>query len=394
MPYNNLPYNNLTYNILSYNNKTNEDRLMKPFNAAVSALTLSITLAMGAQAADEIRIGIAGPMTGTVSQYGDMWFQGVHARAELINRAGGVDGRTIELVDYDDACDPKQAVAVANKVISDGIRFVAGHLCSSSTQPATDVYEEEGVIAVSTSTNPGITERGYQLIFRTIGLDSDQGPTAANYIIQQLKPQRVAILHDKQQYGEGIALSVHDTLQKAGVNIVSVEGITAGDKDFSSVITKLKRANVDLVYYGGYHPELGLIMRQSFDIGFKPQFMGPEAVGNREIANIAGEGAEGLLVTLPARYDLLAKNQPMVELMKSKGQDPTGPFVWTGAAALDSMVTAIAKVGDDPYKVADYLRTNPVDTAMGPLTWDNKGDLVGFEFGIYRWHADGTGTPL
>ncbi|HEY5718648.1 MAG TPA: high-affinity branched-chain amino acid ABC transporter substrate-binding protein [Motiliproteus sp.] len=367
---------------------------MKPLNAAVSALTLSVTLAMSAHAADEIRIGIAGPMTGTVSQYGDMWFQGVHARAELINQAGGINGRMIELVEYDDACDPKQAVAVANKVVSDGIRFVAGHLCSSSTQPATDVYEEEGVIAVSTSTNPAITERGYQLIFRTIGLDSDQGPTAANYIINKVKPQRVAIIHDKQQYGEGIAMSVHDALKKAGVNVVSVEGITAGDKDFSSVITKMKRANVDFVYYGGYHPELGLIMRQSAETSFAPQFMGPEAVGNREIANIAGLSAEGLLVTLPARYDLQVSNQPTVDLMLSKGQDPTGPFVWTGAAALESMLAGIAKVGDDPYKVADYLRSNTVETSMGPLTWDSKGDLVGFEFGIYKWHADGTGTQL
>jgi len=367
---------------------------MKSIKSAVTAFTLGITLAHGVQAAEDIRIGIAGPMTGSVSQYGDMWFQGVHASADLINQAGGINGRKIALVEYDDACDPKQAVAVANKVVSDGIRFVAGHLCSSSTQPATDVYEEEGVIAVSTSTNPAITERGYQMIFRTIGLDSDQGPTAGHYIAEQLKPQRVAIIHDKQQYGEGIAMSVHDTLKQAGINIVSVEGITAGDKDFSSIITKLKRDNVDLVYYGGYHPELGLIMRQSAETGFKPQFMGPEAVGNREIANIAGEGAEGLLVTLPARYDLLASNQPLVDLMLSKGQDPTGPFVWTGAAALESMVAGIAKVGDDPYKVADYLRSHTVNTAMGPLTWDPKGDLVGFEFGIYQWHADGTGTQL
>ncbi len=358
-------------------------------------LALSMAVSLSVHAAETLKIGIAGPMTGTVSQYGDMQFQGTHAAIDMINKAGGIKGMMLEAVEYDDACDPKQAVAVANKVVNDGVKYLVGHLCSSSTQPATDVYEDEGVLAVTCSTNPGITERGNQLIFRTIGLDSDQGPTAGRYIADKLKPKRVAVVHDKQQYGEGIAMSVHKTLQSKGVNIVMTEGITAGDKDFSSLITKLKRDNIDLVYYGGYHPELGLIMRQSMQSGFKPQFVGPEAVGNKEIANIAGEAAEGLLVTLPARYDLLPKNKPIVDLMKSKGQDPTGPFVWTSVAAVQAMAKVIANVGaDDVYEVASGLRGKTIDTAMGPLSWDQKGDLIGFEFGIYKWHADGTGTQL
>lgn len=358
----------------------------------VLSLSLAVSLA---NAADTLKIGIAGPQTGTVSQYGDMQFQGTHAAIELINKAGGINGMMLEVIEYDDACDPKQAVAVANKVVNDGVQFVVGHLCSSSTQPATDVYEEEGVLAITCSTNPSITERGHELIFRTIGLDSDQGPTAAKYILANLRPKHVAIVHDKQQYGEGIAMSVHDELKKEGINIVMTEGITAGDKDFSSLITKMKKNNVDFVYYGGYHPELGLILRQSHETGFRAQFMGPEAVGNKEISSIAGDGAEGLLVTLPSRYDLLEKNKPIVDLMKSKSQDPTGPFVWTSVAAVQSMVKAIEKTGaQDPAEVADFLRANTVDTAMGPLTWDKKGDLIGFEFGIYQWHADGTGSPL
>lgn len=368
---------------------------MKLLNKSFGVLALSMAVSMATHAADTIKIGIAGPQTGTVSQYGDMQFQGTHAAIELINKAGGINGMQIEAVEYDDACDPKQAVAVANKVVNDGVRYVVGHLCSSSTQPATDVYEEEGVLAITCSTNPSITERGHQLIFRTIGLDSDQGPTAAKYVLSNIKPQRVAIVHDKQQYGEGIAMSVHKALKDAGVEIVMTEGVTPGDKDFSSLITKMKKNNVDFVYYGGYHPELGLILRQSHETGFKARFMGPEAVGNKEISSIAGAGAEGLLVTLPARYDLLEKNKDVVDLMKSKGQDPTGPFVWTSVAAVQTMAKVIGEVGaDDTMKVADKIRGNTIDTAMGPLSWDDKGDLIGFEFGVYEWHADGTGTPL
>lgn len=360
-----------------------------------ATLALSMAVSMATHAAETLKIGIAGPQTGPVSQYGDMQFQGTHAAIELINKAGGVNGMMLEAVEYDDACDPKQAVAVANKVVSDGVQYVVGHLCSSSTQPATDVYEEEGVLAITCSTNPSITTRGYEMVFRTIGLDSDQGPTAARYIANALKPKRVAVIHDKQQYGEGIAMSVRETLMQSGVDVAVTEGITAGDKDFSSLITKLKRENVDLVYYGGYHPELGLIMRQSLANGFKPQFVGPEAVGNKEVSAIAGEAAELLMVTLPARYDLLPENKGIVDLMKSKGQDPTGPFVWTSVAAVQSMVDVIGRVGaDDPAKVAAELRGNTINTAMGPLKWDQKGDLIGFEFGIYQWHADGTGTQL
>lgn len=360
-----------------------------------ATLALSLAVSAAVHAADTLKIGIAGPQSGSVAQYGDMQFNGTHAAIELINKAGGINGMKIEAVEYDDACDPKQAVAVANKLVSDGVQYLVGHLCSSSTQPASDVYEDEGVLAVTCSTNPAITTRGYKMIFRTIGLDSDQGPTAARFITSKLKPQKVAIIHDKQQYGEGIALSVRNELMKSGVNVVMTEGVTAGDKDFSALIYKLKREGVDLVYYGGYHPELGLIMRQSFSNGFKPQFVGPEAVGNKAIASIAGEATENLMVTLPARYDLLPVNKPIVDLMKAKGQDPTGPFVWTSVAAVQAMAKVIAEVGaDDPSKVAEGLRGNTIDTAMGPLTWDEKGDLIGFEFGMYQWHADGTGTQL
>lgn len=365
--------------------------LLKFIVVTLAAISLSPAL----HAAEPIKIAIAGPQSGSVSQYGDMQFNGTHAAIDLINQAGGVSGRPLQAVEYDDACEPKQAVAVANKIVNDGIRFVVGHLCSSSTQPASDVYEDEEILAITCSTNPTITERGHQFIFRTIGLDSAQGPTAANYIVNEIKPKRVAVIHDKQQYGEGIARSVKTSLEEANVDVVLFEGITAGDKDYSAVIAKLKRSNVDFVYFGGYHPELGLILRQSHEANFKPQFMGPEAVGNKEISAIAGAAAEGLIVTLPSRYDLDPRNEPIVAAMKAKNQDPTGPFVWTSVAAVQAMVHAMEKAGaDNPVAVADILRSDTIDTAMGALSWNDKGDLRSFEFGLFKWHQDGTSTPL
>ena len=359
-----------------------------------TAVAISMATMTGQVMAEEsIKIAIVGPQTGQVAQYGDMEFAGATLAVEQINKAGGVAGKKIEAVLYDDACDPKQAVAVANKVVNDGIKFVVGHLCSDSSLAASDVYEDEGVLMVTpASTSPKVSQRGYELVMRTIGLDSDQGPTAARYIVDKVKPKRVAVIHDKKQYGEGIATSVRDELKKAGVNVVAFEGVTAGDKDFSAQIAKLKKENVDFVYYGGYHPELGLILRQSAEKGLKAGFMGPEGVGNKDISAIAGAASEGLLVTLPKRYDQEAANAKLVEALQAKKQDPSGPFVWTSYAAVQALAAGIAKAGDEPAEVVKTLKADKVATVMGDLQWDAKGDLKGFEFGVFAWHKDGSSS--
>lgn len=345
--------------------------------------------------ADILKIGVAGPFSGPVAQYGEMQRQGVHAAVKMINAAGGVAGHTLEAVEYDDACEPKQAVSVANKIVREGVKFVVGHLCSNSTQPATDIYREENILVITGSTNPGITTRGYTNIFRTIGLDTDQGLRAANYIAETVKPKAVAVVHDKQQYGKGVADIVEAQLRAKGVYVVSVDGINSGEKDFSALISKLKKEGADFVYYGGYHPELALIMRQAKASGFMPQFMGPEGLGNKDIAFLAGDAVEGLLVTLPVRYDLKLENQPVVDVLQAQNADVTGPFVWTSFAAVQAITHAIEQSGSvEPADVAKTLHNETVDSVIGPIQWDEKGDLQGFSFNLYRWHADGTGSLI
>ncbi|OQX38112.1 MAG: leucine ABC transporter subunit substrate-binding protein LivK [Oceanospirillales bacterium LUC14_002_19_P2] len=363
----------------------------------LAGLTAAIALTCSAAQADEtLKIGLAGPVTGPVAQYGDMQFTGAKAAIEQINLAGGINGKMLEGVVYDDACDPKQAVAVANKIVNDDIRFVVGHLCSSSTQPASDIYEDEGILMITAaSTSPDITTRGYQMIFRTIGLDSMQGPTAARYITDSIKPERVAVIHDKQQYGEGLATSVRDNLKASGINVVMFEGVTPGDKDFSALVAKLKKEDVDFVYYGGYHPELGLILRQSAEKGLQAQFMGPEGVGNKDISGIAGEASEGLLVTLPKSFDQDPKNKALVDFISDKNEDPSGPFVFPAYAAVQVMVDGMKLAGSEsPEAVAEALRANSFNTPTGTLSFDDKGDLQDFNFVVYSWHADGTKTAV
>ncbi len=357
----------------------------------VSAMVLGATAAQA-----DIKIALAGPVTGPVAQYGDMQFTGAKMAIEQINKAGGVNGEKLVGVVYDDACDPKQATAVANKVVNDGVQLVLGHLCSSSTEPASDIYEDEGILMITAaSTSPSITEKGYQLVFRTIGLDSLQGPFAADHIINSIKPQRVAVIHDKQQYGEGLATSVKTELDKAGVNVVMFEGVTSGDKDFSALIGKLKKENVDFVYYGGYHPELGLILRQSSEKGFNAKFMGPEGVGNPDITAIAGEASEGLLVTLPDSFEKDPKNAALVAAFKANNEDPSGAFVFPSYSAIQIMADSIKAVGSvDTMKIAEHMRANSFATPTGDLAFDAKGDLKKFQFVVYNWHKDGSKTAV
>ncbi|SQD00867.1 Leucine-specific transport system [Escherichia coli] len=263
-----------------------------------------------------------------------------------------------------------------------------------STQPASDIYEDEGILMISPgATNPELTQRGYQHIMRTAGLDSSQGPTAAKYILETVKPQRIAIIHDKQQYGEGLARSVQDGLKAANANVVFFDGITAGEKDFSALIARLKKENIDFVYYGGYYPEMGQMLRQARSVGLKTQFMGPEGVGNASLSNIAGDAAEGMLVTMPKRYDQDPANQGIVDALKADKKDPSGPYVWITYAAVQSLATALERTGsDEPLALVKDLKANGANTVIGPLNWDEKGDLKGFDFGVFQWHADGSST--
>jgi branched-chain amino acid transport system substrate-binding protein len=362
----------------------------------LSKLGMGLLLA-GAAAfthAETIKIALAGPVTGPVAQYGDMQMIGAKMAIEKINESGGVNGKQLEGVVYDDACDPKQAVAVANKIVNDGISFVVGHLCSSSTQPASDVYEDEGILMVTAaSTSPDITTRGHEMVFRTIGLDSHQGPVAGTYIADKVKPKTVAIIHDKQQYGEGIATAVKETLESKGIQVAMFEGITSGDKDFSSLIAKLQKTKVDFVYYGGYHPELGLILRQSAEKGLTAKFMGPEGVGNKDINAIAGDASEGLLVTLPPSFDANPANKDLVASFKAKEQDPSGAFVLTAYSAVQVMADAMkATNSTDTNVIQKELRNATYNTPTGKLVFDEKGDLKEFNFVVYNWKADGSKT--
>lgn len=367
------------------------------FTPIVAAFGLVAGMAMSsaASAAGTITIAIVGPFTGPLTQYGTMIKEGVDTAVELTNAAGGVLGKQIKTVTVDDGCEPKQGPVVANRVVNDKIHYVVGPVCSGATIAATNIYNSEGVVMVSPSaTSPAVTDgKNYDMIFRTIGRDDQQGPAAATFIADAIKPKRVAVLHDKQSYGQGIATAVKNALEKKGVDVVLFEGINAGDSDYSAVITKLKSADVDFVYYGGYHPEMGLLLRQGSEQGLKARFMGPEGVGNADISGIAGPAVEGMLLTFPADFTKNPENTSIVKAFKDKNRDPGGAFQLTAFSATMAIIDGIKGVkADDPVKVAAYLHSHAVSTPIGKISWNKQGDLTNFKFDIFTWHKDGTKT--
>jgi branched-chain amino acid transport system substrate-binding protein len=306
-------------------------------------------------------------MTGPNTQYGDQIQAGALTAIETINAKGGVKGKKLEPILIDDGCEPKQAVPAANRVVNSGAKFAVAHACSGVTVAAVKVYEEEGIVGITPgATSPLVTDTiKPHFFFRTIGRDDQQGPYAASYIAKTLKPQKVAVLHDKQTYGSGVATQVKDALAKQNVNVALFEGINVGDSDYSAIITKLKSAGVDLVYFGGYHPELGLLLRQSREQGLKVQFMGPEGTANQDLVAIAGPAIEGLLVTLPADFTKLPGNESIVKAFKDAKRDPDGAFQMPAYAAVQILADRLNAVGYYPAKVAEYMHMTTFNTGYG-----------------------------
>jgi branched-chain amino acid transport system substrate-binding protein len=337
--------------------------------------------------ADDLVIAVAGPMTGPVAPIGDQMKRGAEAAAAAINDAGGVNGRKVRIVVEDDACDPKQAVAVANLIVGQGIKFVDGHACSGSSIPASEVYAENNILMMSpASSNPVMTEKGHPTILRLYPRDDAQGAFIGPWIAEHYKGKKVAILHDKSAYGKGLATVVKDKLNAAGVTEILFEGLNPGEKDYSAIVSKLKAAGADFVYFGGYHPEAGLILRQAADQGYKPQLMTGDSIATSEFWQISGPAGEGTLFTFPTDPRRSPTAAKALERFKAQGYDPEG-FTLFSYGVVQAIADGVKKAGsDDPKAVAKALESGePFETVLGSVRLDAKGDVKDPTYDINQW---------
>ena len=359
-------------------------------------LAFGATLALSTTAlAQDTTIAVAGPMTGGESAFGRQLKNGAEQAVADINAAGGLLGKKLVLDIEDDACDPKQARSVAEKIASAKIPFVAGHYCSSSSIPASEAYADGNVLQITpASTNPQFTERGLWNVARVCGRDDQQGTVAGDYIAKAFKGKNIAILNDKTTYGKGLADETKKALNKAGVTEKLFESYNKGDKDFNAIVSRLKLEKIDLVYVGGYHQEAGLILRQMRDQGLQTVLMAGDALADKEYASITGPAGEGTLFTFGPDPRNKPTAKSIVETFKAKNIDPEGYTLYT-YAAMQVWSGAVKKAGTtDPKKVMAAIKGNAWDTVIGTLEFDAKGDIKQLDYVVYKWDNKGGYTEI
>jgi len=340
----------------------------------------------GSAAWADIVIATAGPMTGQYASFGEQMRRGAEMAVADLNAKGGVMGQKLVLKIGDDACDPKQAVAVANKFVSEKVVFVAGHFCSGSSIPASKVYTEEGILQISpASTNPKLTEEGGPNVFRTCGRDDQQGTVAGNYLADHFKGKKIAIIQDKTAYGKGLADETKKQLNKRGIQEAMYEAYTAGEKDYSALVSKMKNAGIDVVYVGGYHTEAGLIVRQAREQGYGVQLVSGDALVTDEYWKITGKAGQGTLMTFSPDPRKNPAAAGVVKKFRAQKYEPEGYTLYT-YGAIQAWAQAATKAKSTNWKkVADALRAGQFNTVLGKIGFDKKGDVTAPGYVFYVW---------
>ncbi|MGD9844627.1 MAG: branched-chain amino acid ABC transporter substrate-binding protein [Variibacter sp.] len=357
------------------------------------SLAFSFGLALASTAQAQVKFGMEGPITGANAAFGAQLKNGTEQAVEDINAAGGINGQKIALSFGDDVSDPKQGVSVANKFAADGVKFVVGPFNSGVTMPASEVYAENGILVVTpAATNPKVTERGLWNIFRTCGRDDQQGQVAGAYILKNYKGKKIAIVHDKTTYGQGLADETKKAMNKGGMKEVLYEGINLGEKDFSALVSKIKASGADLVYWGGLHTEGGLIVRQMRDQGVKAPLMGGDGITSDEFASIGGPGVEGTLMTYGPDPRKRPEAKEVVERFRKKNFEPEAYTLYSYASVQVIAQAANAAKSLDPKKVAEKIHSGmKFKTVIGELSYDKKGDVTRLDYVVYVWKKNKDG---
>lgn len=360
-------------------------RTLQAFSCAAFLLLLS---AVPLFAADPIKLGVAGAHSGDLASYGLPTVKAAELVVKEINAKGGVLGRQVELLMEDDVCKPEVATNTATKLVSQNVNAVIGHICSGATKAALGIYKDAKLVVISPSaTNPDLTQSGqYPNFYRTIASDDAQARLEVEFAIGRLKVKKIAVLHDKGDYGKGLAEYAKKFIEESKkASVVLFEGVTPGAVDYSAVVQKIKRADAEAVIYGGYHPEASSIIAQMRKKGMKSYFISDDGVKDDTFIKVAQKYAEGVYATGPRDT---TKNPLAISAIeahkKAYGADP-GAFFLNGIAATQAILNAIQKGGSTDYAaIGKALQTQFVETPLGKIKFDNRGDAIGVGFSVYQ----------
>ncbi|WP_060774365.1 branched-chain amino acid ABC transporter substrate-binding protein [Liberibacter crescens] len=336
----------------------------------------------------DIVIGVISPITGPLAIYGEQIINGVQGAVLDINNKGGILGNKVIIKNVDDAGEPKQGVSAANQLISEGVQFVIGPFISAVAFPVSNILNDSGVLMITpTASAVDLTTRGLKNVLRTCPPDDEQGKSAAKYVLSHFKNSKIAIIHDKTVYGKGLADIFKKTLNESGVKEQLYDSINPGEKDFSVIISHFKEANIDVLYFGGYPAEAGLILRQFVDKDKHPVFIGSEPLSSSELWTIARDNAEGVLFTGTLNFKDNPAYAGVINNFKSRGV-PLEPVTFNAYAAVQVLEAGIKKVGIDKGvdAVSDAIKHfGPIDTIIGTIVYKETGDIVSQRYSMYTW---------
>ncbi|MGD8369403.1 MAG: branched-chain amino acid ABC transporter substrate-binding protein [Desulfobacterales bacterium] len=335
-----------------------------------------------------IRMGVAGPHSGDLASYGIPTVKAAELVAEHVNSMGGICGRKVELIVEDDVCKPEVATNTATKLVGDKVDVVLGHICSGATKAALGIYKDSNIPVMSPSaTNPALTQSGdYPNFFRTIASDDAQARLEVDFALKRLKLSKIAVLHDKGDYGKGLAEFAKSFLEaEPNAEVVLYEGITPGAVDYSAVVQKIKNSGAEAVIFGGYHPEASKIVTQMRKKAMNTIFISDDGVKDDTFIKVAKEFAEGVYATGPMDTTANPMAVMAIEQHRQKyGEDPGAFFLNAYAAAL-SLLNAIEKSNSTEYNdIVSALRSEYVATPLGIIRFDERGDAIGVGFAMYQ----------
>lgn len=356
-------------------------RLMIRLCGLVASCALSLTAAQA-----EVLIAVAGPLSGQNISLGEQVQRGAQMAVADLNAKGGVRGEQIRLLVGDDACDPEQAVAVARKIVSDGAVFVAGHVCSHASIPASKIYEKAEILMISpASTNPKLTDEGGPNVFRVAGRDDQQGIVAGNYLAETWGDKKIAILHDNSTYGKGLADETRNQLNKLGVKETIYLDYEPGASDYSQLVAKLGSASIDVMYIGGYSSEAGLILRETYNQGYEVQLVGGDSLTTEEFWLVAGPAGEGTMMTFGPDPRMNQEAAEVVGRFRSQNFEPEGYTLHT-YGAVQAWAQAVEKAGTyDVSALNKALQSHQFSTVLGQIGFDRNGDITAPAYNWYRW---------
>ena len=354
----------------------------------ISLLFLAALFGCTHQDENVIRIGAAGPMTGAQSKMGIDLRNGVDLAVAEWNEKGGLLGKKVQLVPGDDQADPKQAVSIANKFINQKVNAVVGHWNSNCSINASTYYNTANIVSISpASTNPRLTQQGYKTVFRVCGTDDQQGAIAAEFVLNTLKSKRVAVLHDKTTYGQGLADYFKKSVENK-VQVVFYDGIQTGDPDYKAVLTSIKEKKPDVYFFGGVYPEAGRLVRQAKEVGMNIPMITGDGVYDPTFIDLAGKSAEGTYVTFGKDPSGLPTSKTFNDKYAAKYGAP-GPYSIYAYDAANIILTAMQQTGTtDGAKVAEYIARNTFKGAFGDISFDKNGDVSKAPYVVWKV-ADG-----